>query len=856
MAGNKKFSFNKLLQLTKLQTFWRQNPQLGHQLIWQLLIFFILFFLTFGGPLDKTNVNFLFLIALLIFAFKSSKTIYKNLEIHPAVYLAVFFAGAFLQNLFLSFITKPASADILIGYPELFLLQLSWLLMFWSACLFFANETEGRQGYIVLGLLFLFLAHHLLIYDHPINQWIFYLLLFASLIKKTNWLENLSRAELGIYLLFAFVLYVHLQRPDFFNTWSEFADSADDGFWAYSLPFFLYYVAKIYLLVIMIKIPLVLIYNYAPISRKLWIASFFQSTIPQFVQLVLLLFIFFLFISGWQADNLRQQIYTLCDQAAKGQVKTIQVKKMPLDSLYDLSQDPRVFSKNLSVVALGKNAQQQKLLFFRSQKLERDSLFVLTVDSLFLKELFSRTRLIIGSGILAYKLKPKNFLAYFYRLKFWQSGTIRINPLGLINPFLNLKKNSDLVIWPVRSDFDLKQSNFWWRHIHTYPLIVGRIIFPLNEENTYFAMDIYYDLKDLFQWNFFTQVLLVLIFLFFLINSLVIRRVVKLGTQINQLIIKRIDQLREAVRAISAGNLDYHIQLKGDDEFTEFANHFNRMSHELKRFMKEAAEKERLDQELKIAHDVQLKMLPARLPAIPGYSVAADLTTANEVGGDFYDLFPINEHQYLIAIGDVSGKGMSAAFYMAQIISLLRYSRPFISKLKELVLNLNDFLMNEVLENNIFVTATIGILDIRSHTFQFIRAGHTLPIIIKNQIVLQEIESKGMGLGVTHLRKVLEQNLELKKIKLKQDETLILYTDGFTEAVREDKASDKILFGEDRFWAEIRQAAQGTPEEMIKHLKKMIDSFYGETPRFDDQTILILKKLNQDGQTSRKPLNT
>lgn len=114
----------------------------------------------------------------------------------------------------------------------------------------------------------------------------------------------------------------------------------------------------------MIKIPLVLIYNYAPISRKLWIASLFQSTIPQFVQLVLLLFIFFLFISGWQAYNLRQQIYTLCDQAAKGQVKTIQVKKMPLDSLYDLSQDPRVFSKNLSVVALGKNAQQQNCFSF------------------------------------------------------------------------------------------------------------------------------------------------------------------------------------------------------------------------------------------------------------------------------------------------------------------------------------------------------------------------------------------------------------------------------------------------------------------------------------------------------------
>ncbi len=851
MAGNKKFSFNKLLQFSQLKTFWRQNPRLGYQLIWQLLIFFALFFLTFGGPLDKTNVNFLFLIALLIFAFKSSKTIYKNLKIHPAVYLTIFFAGAFLQNLFLSFITEPASADILIAYPKLLLLQFAWLLMFWSACLFFAHETDGHLGYIVLGFFFLFFAHHLFIYGHPINQWIFYLLLFASLMKKSNWLENLSRAELGIYLLLAFVLYVQLQRPGYFDTWRDFADNAEDGFWAYSLPFLFYYVAKIYLLVILIKIPLVLIYNYAPISRKLWIASLFQSTIPQFVQLVLLLFIFFLFISGWQADNLRRQIYQLCDQAAQGHIETVQVKKMPIDALYELSQDPSVFSKDLSVVALGQNDQKQKLLFFRSEKLEQDSLFVLTVDSLFLKEIFGRTRLIIGSGILAYKLKPKTFMAYFYRLKFWQSGTIRINPLGLINPFLNLNKNSDLVIWPIRSDPGLKQSNFWWRHLQSYPLIVGRIIFPLNEENTYFAMDIYYDLKDLFHWNFFTQVLLVLIFFFLLINSLVIRRVVKFGTEINQLIIKRFDQLRAAVRAISAGNLDYHIQLKGDDEFTEFATHFNRMSHELKRFMKEAAEKERLNQELKIAHDVQLKMLPAQLPTIPGYQVAADLTTANEVGGDFYDLFPINDHQYLIAIGDVSGKGMSAAFYMAQIISLLRYSRPFIADLKALVLNLNDFLMNEVLENNVFVTATIGILDIRTNTFQFIRAGHTLPVLLNNQndqIVLQEIETKGMGLGITHSRKVLEQNLEIGKIKLNAGQTLVLYTDGFTDATRGDDQAKTILFGEENFFTEVKQAAQLPPEQMIEHLKKSIENFYGETARFDDQTILVLQKVELTDQ--------
>ncbi len=837
---------NALRRLVQpFSAFYRTMPAEAQKLLVFIALFVFLFFVFAGGIISVEGPGFFLLIALFIFLAKSNRLILRHINPHPAVLLGIFFAGGFLQNIILSFIQQPTDYTQILTFPRFVFLKIAWLFMVWSAGLLFTNEVKQRQSFLIVAFLFLILAHNLLIFGHPINHWILFFFIFASLIKKTSWLENLSRAELGVYLIVIFAIYVQFQKPEYFDLAKTVAEESDRAFWIYSLPFVLFYTGKIYLLCLLIKIPLVLIYNYAPISRKLWIASLFQSTIPQFVQLILLLFIFFLFISGWQADNLRQEVYHLCSEALHKKVNTVQVKQISVEQLYRLTGNTKVFSQDLSIVTLNDYGKERKVLFFRSEDLEKDSLFVVTMDSTFLKELFNRTKLIVGTGILAYKFTPKTFLAYFYRVRFWQSGTIRINPLGLINPFFNLKNNDDLIIWPAGLPQKGEQGFWGWTHLQTFPIVVGRIFFPLDQEDTYFAMDIFYDLRDLFQWNFMTQVLLILVFVFFLINTLVIRRVVKLGVQINQLIVRRIDQLREAVRAISAGNLDYHISLKGDDEFTEFAQHFNRMSQDLKRFMREAREKERLNQELKIAHDVQLKMLPEHLPQIPSFRLAADLTTANEVGGDFYDLFALDEQNYLIAIGDVSGKGMSAAFYMAQIISLIRYSHPFINDLRKLILHLNEFLMREVLEANIFVTLTVGILNIRQNTFQFIRAGHTFPIVIQSGaqgLTLQEIRTRGIGLGMTPARKVLEKNLELGKIKLKPGHTLVLYTDGFTEATVETPEGEKIQYGEERFKQQLLRCYEPQPKQMLSCLKQDLNAFYGDKPRFDDQTIVILHK--------------
>ncbi len=808
------------------------------QLLFYNGLFFLLFLTEIGGPFSRrSSYSLIFPIVMYIFWFKANGLVLR-LKIKPLLLLILFVLAAFFQRLLLDVLNLPQNSTELISYPLRLVFQILWFVMAWTMGLLVVGQTrKKRQRILIYAFLLLYFSHNLLFFSHPLNRWIFYLIVFSALIKRTNWLENLSRAELGVYLLVFSVILVQYQAPDYFERAHSLAENARLGLWTYSLPFFLHYVGKIYFIILIIRIPVVLIYNYAAISRKLWISSLFQSTIPQIVQFSLLMFIFFLFISGWQAQSLRQEIYDLCQHKGDS-AQTIQ--KISRKELAENFGQPQILKKDLGVAFVKESNSRQKVLYFHANQLNADSLYVLPLDTLFLRELFRRTRLIVGSGLIAYQLKPNAFLSYLYKIRFWQSEAIRINPLGLLNPFFKKGQTERALIYDGHGRGEAVKMS-------ALPIVVGRVLFPLENDNAYFVIDIYYNLSDLLEWNFMTQVLLVLIIVFFVLNSLLIRRMIKFGSHINLLIVDRFAQLRKGVLAIARGNLDYHVSVKGDDEFAEFARHFNRMSRELKRFMRQAREKERLDQELKIAHQVQQKMLPEKLPQIPGYELAADLTTAHEVGGDFFDAFALDDRRYLFVIGDVSGKGMSAAFYMAQLMSLLRYSVRLISDLKELVIQLNDFLINEILDANIFVTLTVGILDCKTNRFEFVRAGHTLPVLMSFQNAkpeIRELETKGMGLGMTRSRQILEKNLEKGSIDLQAGDVVILYTDGFTEAAKNESGGSqaKVVYGEKHFKEVLLKCSQLNPAEMIDCLKNDLEQFYAGSQHFDDQTILIVKR--------------
>ena len=251
---------------------------------------------------------------------------------------------------------------------------------------------------------------------------------------------------------------------------------------------------------------------------------------------------------------------------------------------------------------------------------------------------------------------------------------------------------------------------------------------------------------------------------------------------------------------------------------------------------------------MKIARQVQLSLLKTELPEIKGFHIAADLQTATEVGGDFYDIIPLDENRFIFSVGDVSGKGASAAFYMAQFMSLLRYSPGFIEDPKEIANRLNEYMMNQISDRQVFITAIIGILDATSNEIQLIRAGHNLPILIspKSKQMVNEIDSSGLGFGLSKSNELFAKLLKLHKFKIKPGEKLLLYTDGIIEARRPVQSMKNIeaeeIYGEERLNNLIAESINLNAEELMKVIIDDLDEFYGVFPRIDDFTMLIIER--------------
>jgi sigma-B regulation protein RsbU (phosphoserine phosphatase) len=340
-----------------------------------------------------------------------------------------------------------------------------------------------------------------------------------------------------------------------------------------------------------------------------------------------------------------------------------------------------------------------------------------------------------------------------------------------------------------------------------------------------------------------------LIVVYLLLNSFVVRQVVRFGSQINETIVQKFTQLKRGIQQISTGNLDYKIKLEGEDEFVELADRFNQMGDQLKQTIEESREKDRFEYELKIAREVQLSLLPRHLPDIPGFQIAASMKTANEVGGDFYDIFPLDKNRFLFTIGDVSGKGSSAALYMAQCMSLVRFSRQFTNDPKEISSRLNHYFATTITDRQIFVTAIVGILDVSSNTLQIVRAGHTEPIFIPGdrKKEIQVVETRGIGIGLTRSSHIFEKYLTSFKVSLEPGDTIVCYTDGVVEAVRqlpEKEETEMQMYGEDRLQNLLNSFRGKTAEQMLKEIELDIDSFYAGNPKVDDHTVLIIQRVN------------
>jgi len=254
------------------------------------------------------------------------------------------------------------------------------------------------------------------------------------------------------------------------------------------------------------------------------------------------------------------------------------------------------------------------------------------------------------------------------------------------------------------------------------------------------------------------------------------------------------------------------------------------------RLVSEVGEKKRLEQELETASTIQMGLIPTTSPSVPGIEVAGVMISAKEVGGDYYD-FVLSEDQseLYVVIGDVSGKGVPACLVMVMARSFFRPLLRFVSSTLMIVDELNRLLYADT-RKNMFMTMLVLCYDVARQTISWTGAGHEHLLVYRAASgEVERIQAGGVPLGMK-----LDCTAYFKQHTLQLDpgDTLLLYTDGVTEAVNEDGQ----MFSLDETAALLARHGKLSAEELVQYLLGDLRRFSGSAEQHDDITLVALKK--------------
>lgn len=297
---------------------------------------------------------------------------------------------------------------------------------------------------------------------------------------------------------------------------------------------------------------------------------------------------------------------------------------------------------------------------------------------------------------------------------------------------------------------------------------------------------------------------------------------------------------------ISKGNLDVQLPVpKSHDEVGELTLSFENMRKELKNYIANlaatTATKERIESELKIAHTIQMSFLPKQFPPFPEkveFDLYAMLEPAKEVGGDFYDFFLLDDDHLFFSIGDVSGKGVPAALFMAVTKTLIKGLAKQGLSPSEALEKVNYELYRDN-ESMMFVTVFCGLLNFRTGELLFTNAGHNPPLIVYSGAGAEWLQiPAGLVLGVSESPAYLTE-----KIYLKKGEMLLMYTDGVTEAMNNSKE----FYSDEGLMQTVGSCGLSGPSDIVKHIVQSVREFALDEPQADDITLFALKFKGREG---------
>lgn len=278
-----------------------------------------------------------------------------------------------------------------------------------------------------------------------------------------------------------------------------------------------------------------------------------------------------------------------------------------------------------------------------------------------------------------------------------------------------------------------------------------------------------------------------------------------------------------------------------DRKALETLSDYASIAIENSRLLNESIEKERLEKELDVARTMQQKLLPQNLPKSECCDFSAVFIPAFEVGGDYYDFFKLENNKIGFVIADVSGKGISAAFIMAEVRGIFESLSKILQSPKEILIHANKILM-ETLDSKSFVTAIYAVIDSENKIVQFARAGHTTVIKAQEDEVL-ELKPNGIGLGLTN-EILFDSSLELETITLDKECKLIFYTDGITEA----KNSNNEDFGIERIKNILKEENHKNAEDISQSIITNVMTFSESSPQHDDLTLVIFNWKDKHGE--------
>jgi len=249
----------------------------------------------------------------------------------------------------------------------------------------------------------------------------------------------------------------------------------------------------------------------------------------------------------------------------------------------------------------------------------------------------------------------------------------------------------------------------------------------------------------------------------------------------------------------------------------------------------DSTEKQRLEQELKIAQEFQNVLLPRHCPVIEGVEIASYFAPALEIGGDYFDYINIDDSRLGVVIADVSGKGIPGALVMTMVRSALRSDAIGVGSPKEVLKRINEKIYSDTKES-VFITMNYVIIDFKNMRLRYARAGHEPLIMINsesNQFHLSIPKGIALGLVLGDTFDVMEE----VELDIKKNDIVIFYTDGVIEA----RDPNDLEFGQDRFINVLQSNVDKNPEKIIENIIGEITNFTEGIPQHDDITLVVIK---------------